>query len=166
MKIVKMENPVVMEVSSQLQDFTSNTTTSPVTTTLTVADNSDLLFCLEEVDESVSGDENPQDEPNPQENVVVSTSSPTTPFCYGAGAGNAVIFSPGPWLTSSSPGPQIANVFSNFSPPLQPIQATSKLHHLSPPISTPMVPYSPCIPMPNLYGDDFSHWVTDRDCHD
>lgn len=121
-----------------------------------------LLLCYEEVNYQDDSEE----ESNPEETlsgsmsgsshaqcsgtmVVSDISSSPAQFCIPPTPSNTVLFSPNnaPWLTTASP--QIGNAFSNFSPPMQVLQAqtTPKLHHLSPPIPSPVITgvYSPCI---------------------
>ena len=157
-QIVKIEENPIADVSS------------PIITQSSSSNSTDMLFCLEEVEDSMSGDEVPmnstQTSPEQlppgagQRSVVVHESPAARQFCNCAGN---VIFSPqGPWLTSSGSSPQITTVLGNFSPPSLALQATPKLHHLSPPPT-----YSPCIPGPmtnsphaqllGIYSDEFCY---------
>ena len=126
--------------------------------------NGSNLLCYEEVaydsdddilaDDAISGSSQPSggggsgsngnNNNSPYGIATVIGSSPTQ-FC-GSTPGNAVLFSPNtPWLTSASP--QIASTFTNFSPPMQALQAP-KLQHFSPPSMQIPSMYSPCITLP------------------
>ena len=122
-----------------------------------------LLLCCEEIkypddseDEispedtlsgSMSGSSHVQYSNNNTMIVSNMNSSPAQFSIPSTPSNNSILFSPNPWLTSARP--QIGNAFSNFSPPMQPLQAqdTPKLHHLSPPVPITGV-YSPCISLP------------------
>lgn len=108
-----------------------------------IKEDANLLLCFEEVDYQ---DESSEEEMAPE--VVSDTSSCSAQFYVPSTPSNTVLFSPNtPWLTSASP--HIGNGF-NFSPPMQVLQQTTpKLHHLSPPLPSPVITgYGPCITLP------------------
>ncbi len=138
------------------------------------SEDDNYFLCLEEVsylDESDEEEAVQEKGPNhcvshelQSVELKSADSSPPAQLC-GCIPSMAVVISPkSPWLTSSSP--QIASVFNaNLSPPMR--QTTPSFHHLSPPISSPVVPglvpglydgpcitipSSPCIAMPTSPG--------------
>ena len=164
----QLSRSVIMEVTppDSPTESESEINTPPASKTPSSSSQSDShLFCLEEVSFQDDSDEDEiyqekDSVPESQTRSVKcrSAKAPSTPATGAAQLRNSVppmsiLYSPkSPWLTSSSP--QITSVFSTtLSPPMQ-CQNTPHFH-LSPPISSPMVPClydGPCITIPNSPG--------------